>query len=304
MTGAQQTHAAAALEERGRCCIHLKGELGAREDKIECRERVVVLLDGALVHGYLSRERSEDTLDLGLFAALEHLDLVVDLNDLLRLDEHGSAGGRGVVHQTRHVAAVLGLDRHDEAAVSLGDDGLLEVLGALARDHAVERLTDPAGDAAQLAANGEQLGGRAVRDLLLGDNGGSDGLLEAAVAREQAEDRRERALFLALRLVGKRAARGLQKARHAQQLARIERAAAVGADEDRADLTDAAEGRAALPHHAVLRVRGLAHPQLRLLAVVQRPKRAAFFLGRLRGRLRGQPLEYFVIFQCFQGLFA
>ena len=114
----------------------------------------------------------------------------------------------------------------------------------------------------------------------------------------------ERALFLALRLVGECAARGLQKARHAQQLARIERAAAVGADEDRAYLTDAAEGRAALPHHAVLRVRGLAHPQLRLLAVVQRPQRAAFFLGRLGGRLRGQTLEYFVIFQCFQGLFA
>ncbi len=58
----------------------------------------------------------EDAFDLVFLAALEHLDLVVDFHDLLRLDEHGCTGGRGIVHQTGHIAAVLHLDRHNEAA--------------------------------------------------------------------------------------------------------------------------------------------------------------------------------------------
>ena len=60
------------------------------------------------------------------------------------------------MHQARDVAAVLGLDRYDEAPVALGDDGFLQVFGALARDQAVERLAHLARDAAQLAADGEQ----------------------------------------------------------------------------------------------------------------------------------------------------
>jgi len=62
------------------------------------------------------------------------------------------------VHQTGHIAAVLHLDRHNEAAVSLGDDILLQVLGALTGNHAVERFAHLTGHAAQLTADAQQLG--------------------------------------------------------------------------------------------------------------------------------------------------
>ena len=107
-----------------------------------------------------------------------------------------------------------------------------------------------------------------------------------------------------LGIVQQRTARRLQKARDSQQLARVERAAAVRTGQDRADLSDAAKGRAALPNHQVLRVRGLLQPQLGLLVVVQRTERAAFLLCRLRCRLSGQFFQYFVVFQCFKGFFA
>ena len=107
-----------------------------------------------------------------------------------------------------------------------------------------------------------------------------------------------------LGIVQQGTARGLQQTCHSQQLARIERTAAVRAGQDSAYLSDAAKGRTALTNHQVLRVRGLLQPQLGLLVVVQRTKRTAFLLCRLGCRLSGQFVQYFVVFQCFKGFFA
>ena len=107
-----------------------------------------------------------------------------------------------------------------------------------------------------------------------------------------------------LSVVQQSAARGLQKACYSQQLARVERAAAVRAGQDRAYLSDAAKGRTALPNHQVLCVRGLLQPEFSLLVVVQRTQRTAFLLRCLRRRLSGQFFQYFVVFQCFKGFFA
>ena len=203
------------------------------------------------------------------------------------------------MHEARDIAAVFGLDRHNVAPVSLGDNGLLQVFRPLARNQTVERLAHLARNAAQFAADGQQLGACAIRDLLLGDNRGRDRFLQRPVAGKQAEDRRERGLFLVLRVVHQRAARSLQQARHVEQLARVEGAAASGARQNRTHLADAAEARAALPDHQVFRIRGLIHPDLRLLMVVQRPQGAAFLLRRLGRGLRRKAVEYLVIFQCF-----
>ena len=304
MARAKQLAAAAVLNKHRRTGVHVERQLGTRKDEVQRGQRIVVLLDGALVHGHARRQLREDAFDLIFLSAFEHLNLVVDFHDLLRLDEHGRTGGRSIMHQTGHIAAVLYLDRHNEAAVSLGDDILLQVLGALTGNHAVERFAHLAGHAAQLTADAQQLGRRTVRDLLLGDDGGRNGFLQVAVAGEQTENGRERGLGFVLGIVQQGTARGLQQTCHSQQLARVERAAAVRAGQDRADLSDAAKGRAALPNHQVLRVRGLLQPQLGLLVVVQRTKRAAFLLCRLRCRLSGQFFQYFVVFQCFKGFFA
>ena len=299
MPRAQQAAAARALHEHRRRGVHLKGQPGAREDEVERDKRVIVLLDCIFIQRDLVRQLGQNALDLGLLAALEHLDLVVDFHDRRGLDEYSRAGGRGIVHEARDVAAVLGLDRHNIAPVSLGDDGFLQILGPLARDQAVQGLAHLARNAPQLAADGQQLGACAVRDLLLGDDCGRDGLFERPITGKQAENRRERGLFLVLRVVHQRAARGLQQARHVEQLARVQRAAARGAHQRRTHLADAAEARAALPDHQVLRVGRLIHPDLRLLMVVQRPQGAAFFLRRLGRGLRRKAVEDLVIFQCF-----
>ena len=299
MPRAQQAAAARALHEHRRRGVHLKGQLGARKDKVKRHKRVIILLDRVSVQRDLIGQLGQNTLDLGFLTALEHLDLIVDLHDRRRLDEHGRTGGRGIVHQTRDVAAVLSLDRHNIAPVSLGDNGLLQIFGPFPRDQAVEGFAHLARNPPQLAADGQQLGACAVRDLLFGDNCGRDGLLQRTVAGKQAENRRERGLFLVLCVVHQRAARGLQQARHAQQLARIKRTPAPGARQNRTHLADTAEARAALPDHQVFRVRGLIHPDLRLLVIVQRPQGAAFLLRRLGRGLRRKAVEDLVIFQCF-----
>ena len=260
MARAEQLAAVAVLDQHRRTGVHVERQLGTREDEVQRGQRVVVLLDRALVHGHARGQLRENALDLVFLAALKHLNLVVDLHDLLRLDEHSRAGGRGIVHQTGHIAAVLHLDRHNEAAVSLGDDGLLQVLGAFAGNHAVERFAHLAGHAAQFPADGQQLRRRTVRNLLLGDDGGRDGFLQIAVAGEQAENGRERGLVFVLGVVQQGTSSGLQQACHRQQLSRVERAAAVRAGQDRADLADAAKSRTALPNHQVFRIRGLLQP--------------------------------------------
>ena len=203
------------------------------------------------------------------------------------------------MHKARNIAAMLGLDRHNKTPVSLGDNGFLQIFRPLPRNQAVERFAHLARNAPQFAADGQQFGRGAVRDLLLGHNRGCNRFFQRAVAGQQTENRRQRGLFLLLRVVHERAARGLQQACHIQQFARIQCAATVGALQNRTHCANAAKRRAAVPDHAVFRVRGLIHPDLRLLMVVERAQRAAFLLRRIRCSLRGQPLENFIIFQCF-----
>ena len=105
--------------------VQLKRQLGACEDEVEGAQRLVVLADGFRALCHTSRQLGENALDLLLLASLEYLELVVDLDDLCRLDEQRRARTRGVVHKSRYVTAVLGLDRHDETSVSLGDDSFL-----------------------------------------------------------------------------------------------------------------------------------------------------------------------------------
>ena len=91
----------------------------------------------------------------------------------------------------------------------------------------------------------------------------------------------------------------MQQAGHIEQLARIQRTAAVSAQQNRPYLTDATERRTAVPDHTVFRIRRLIHPDLRLFMVIEWPQRTAFRLGCVRRSLRGQPLKDFIIFQCF-----
>ena len=93
MARTKQLAAAAVLNKHRRTGVHVERQLGTRKDEVQRGQRIVVLLDGALVHGHARRQLREDAFDLVFLSAFEHLNLVVDFHDLLRLDEHGCTGG-------------------------------------------------------------------------------------------------------------------------------------------------------------------------------------------------------------------
>src|SRR5699024_7114550 len=77
--------------------IQLKRQLGACENKVESAQRLIVLADGFRALCHAQRQLGENALDLLLLASLEYLELVVDLDDLCRLDKQRRARTRGVV---------------------------------------------------------------------------------------------------------------------------------------------------------------------------------------------------------------
>ena len=52
MTRTEQLAAAAVLDQYRRTGVHVERQLGTRKDEVQRGQRIVVLLDGALVHGH------------------------------------------------------------------------------------------------------------------------------------------------------------------------------------------------------------------------------------------------------------
>ena len=52
MTRTEQLAAAAVLDQYGRTGVHIERQLGTRKDEVQRGQRIVVLLDGALIHGH------------------------------------------------------------------------------------------------------------------------------------------------------------------------------------------------------------------------------------------------------------
>ena len=173
--------------EGGPETVKLLGEAGAGGERVEfgktvsgSDEGVGMLADGA-GHG------DEDAVDLGLFFVEQAEELVVGLDGLHGLDEHGLAGGGGAVDDAGDATAELGLDRDGEAIAAERDEFFLR--GALLGNR-TERAAKGVLDLAVLALQGSadagelgagRVGERAVRlDLVAklveerGKRGGKD----------------------------------------------------------------------------------------------------------------------------------
>ena len=112
-------------------------------------------------------------MDLGLLFIEEAHQFVVLFDGFKRLDEHGLAAGRRAVSHALHAAALLDLDRNDEAVSADGDQFVLHgaVVGEAAQIR-LERSLDSAALALDVAADAGQLGRgvvvkRAVRQDLV-----------------------------------------------------------------------------------------------------------------------------------------
>ena len=155
--------------------------------------------------------------------------------------------------KSRQVALMLGLDGHHEAAVPLGDDGLLQNLGIGGRgDDALQDLPALGLGLAHVTADIRQLAAcRVGNDPLLGD-AAADLLLQKAVALEGEEKVVDGGALLGLVIeILSGPAGGVEQTADGDELAGIQAAATVSAAERLRHGLDSGEGRCAVKadHH-------------------------------------------------------
>ena len=192
-------------------------------------------------------QRIEDLLNFVLFPAFQQLQLVICLDDGDRLDEHGRAGCRCIMHKPLDLVPVLHLDRHDVAVVAHGHDVFLQQLSVAAADKLLQRVLDLVVRRADLAADLGKLGACLVRDLILGEDGARDGIFEAAIRHDERKGLVEYRLkrLVGLAVVKQRAAHA-QKIGNLEQFERLQHRAASGTRKRPRHVADAAERRVSL----------------------------------------------------------
>ncbi len=111
-------------------------------------------------------EAAEDALDLALLFHLGLAPGVAQLDDGQGLHEDGGAAGGDVVDDALHLAAHLGLDGDDVAAVAQGDYRLLDDAASVRRvDQLLELGLEAVVDGAEVAADDGESGTGAVDDF-------------------------------------------------------------------------------------------------------------------------------------------
>jgi len=284
--------------------VHRKRELCARKNAVERDKYLKIAADVYLVIGRLGRELGEDALDLLFFGEEQFAQLVVGVDRLHGLDEEGSAGGGHVMHQTRYFIFKLASHRHHETIGADRHDRLLQILGIGRRgDDLLQGFADLGALLADLAADGGQLRARAVRDLVLGENGGKNLFLQKFVRGQLEKEavqhsRQTVAIGIALDL-----SRAAQHARDAQQLLGTETAAAVGAFQRSTYITDPGQAGRTLECNQLAGCGGLHLPGADLRVIGQRLKRQAALLGIVTRRLFRQKGKHLVQFQFLQRFF-
>ena len=114
------------------------------------------------------------------------------------------------MHQAGDAPLKLRLHRHHEPVGTDGDDGLLEVFCGGGGDNALEHLPRLAGGDPNLSAQVGKLCAGVVGDLILGQNGAADLLLQILIRGQALEDAVDTGLFLSHAAVGRHVSGGAQ----------------------------------------------------------------------------------------------
>ena len=143
---------AARAIDGGRRGGHALGRVRAREHPVELanRRHVGVQLQAAGAHG--GRQLGQDPGGLLLLLALGLHEVVVGLDEALRLHEDRLATLRAIVHDAAHPLPRLGSHRQDVAAVADGHEAVGEEPIALRLEQALELADDAAAPVADLLA--------------------------------------------------------------------------------------------------------------------------------------------------------
>ena len=110
-----------------RAALVVPGEGSLGEDKVQVSEDVQIVPQLLLVRRQLVAQICQHSLDLLLLLDLQGAQVVVQADDGHGLDKQGGPGGGLVVDHAGHLILVLRLHRQAVAAVTHGDDRLLEV---------------------------------------------------------------------------------------------------------------------------------------------------------------------------------
>ena len=165
MPGVFQTDLRRALDDRHRAVVSQR-EAGLGADEVHRRQKVARTANVRQVGPDRIREPRENAHDLAPLLVLQLLELVIDLDDLDRLDVNRLAGSRLVVDEPFDLSLVGGRDRNHGPSVADRDRGVgVDQTGSLRRTH---DLQQPAGclslPLADRATDREQLGRGVVPD--------------------------------------------------------------------------------------------------------------------------------------------
>ena len=291
----------AVVADRGLEGLHLQGHPGLGQQDVDLQHGLVAELELRLDGGHLAGEGGQDPLDLLRLLGAVLQNAGVGLDDGLRLDEDGGAGGGDVVDDAADLAAVFALDRHDVPPVADGDDRLLQVLGGL---HVVDQALQPVADGvfggadlfAQLGQGvrggvGHGVGREdGVRDLLFQPGLGGQGV-EQIVGGQ--------GVMVGRAVPGAQVLEVAQRAGHFQQLPHREDAALDGAGSQPADPFHAAKaGRTILDEQCIDGV-GLIQHKADFVGGALRGQFQHFGSGLFADAAGGRPLDDLVQFQCF-----
>ena len=283
---------------------HFGGQLGPGEDAVQSDEGAVIFFDAPLEVGAVGGQLRQNALDLLLLLELQLLQLVVGVDHAHRLNEEGAAGAGHIVDQTGDLVFVLALDGHHVAPAAHGDDGLLQVLGLVGRDQLVQHIAHLTCGGADVTADIRQFGGGGVGDLILGQDGAGDLLLQKTVGGQALKIAVQHRLFLTVAdTVLPHIAGAAEHLGNVQQLPGIQRAAAVGTLQGRRHRTDADEGGRAVFHQQSKRRRGLALETGHLTAVGAGAQGSADLLALLGGGFLRQHSQHSGQFQRVDGFF-
>jgi len=248
--------------------LHLAAEECLGEDHVELRQDVQVVYDEVGVRRDLGGERGQDALDLLFLLRRPLLQVVARLHHRHRLDEQRRAACGLVVNQPGDIGAALGLDRQHIAAVALGDDGVLQILGLLAPQKGVQLFAHPVSEEAKVTPDVVELGAGAVGDLILGQNGVEDGLLKLPVGVQVRRQLRQKRRVLPVSDDGlPHQARGLERLRDVQKRLRRQRTARRGDLDEARHVRKILHRRPAGVGHDGTGLRGLTLPHAHHLLV-------------------------------------
>ncbi len=267
----------------------LQRELAFGKDEVELRHVLGVRLELGEVLSGLRGEVFQDAGDLFFLLDREDAQLVVQLDNGLRLDEErGSARGL-VVHDAGDLRLVLRPHRQAVAIVADRDQALLQIGGVAGVHHLRELAVDLFAGLQDAAADALEFRRSVVRDVVFGENDAPDLGGEALHGIQALEVIGERVVLRGILLkdaVLPRAAGVLEERGKLQELRRGD----LRADGERLEgivkITVAAERNGALPEKVGRRGLGLG---LRLLYVIEdvhrREGEAELFARRRRGVL-------------------